>query len=75
METRTYTTIDREALGWPQGPWDNEHIDWTHRVEMYSLTNAPMMPNALAQKIASEMADMALALRTALDGAHPDSAA
>ena len=24
METKTYTTIDRLALGWPAGPWDNE---------------------------------------------------
>ena len=24
METKTYTTIDRAALGWPAGPWDSE---------------------------------------------------
>ena len=24
METKTYTTIDRAALGWPAGPWDGE---------------------------------------------------
>jgi len=24
METKTYTTIDRAALGWPSGPWDDE---------------------------------------------------
>ena len=24
METKTYTTIDRTALGWPAGPWDGE---------------------------------------------------
>ena len=24
METKTYMTIDRTALGWPAGPWDGE---------------------------------------------------
>lgn len=24
MDTKTYTTIDRTALGWPAGPWDSE---------------------------------------------------
>lgn len=24
MKTKTYTTIDRDALGWPCGPWDDE---------------------------------------------------
>lgn len=24
METKTYTTIDRAALGWPSGEWDSE---------------------------------------------------
>ena len=24
MEAKTYTTIDREALRWPAGPWDGE---------------------------------------------------
>lgn len=24
MEAKTYTTIDRAALGWPAGPWDSE---------------------------------------------------
>lgn len=24
MDTRTYLTIDREALGWPEGPWSAE---------------------------------------------------
>jgi len=31
METKTYTTIDRAALGWPSGPWDREtdKVQWT----------------------------------------------
>jgi hypothetical protein len=24
METKSYTTIDRKAQGWPSGPWDDE---------------------------------------------------
>ena len=30
METKTYTTIDRAALGWPAGPWDGEpdKVQW-----------------------------------------------
>ena len=30
METKTYTTIDRVALGWPAGPWDGEpdKVQW-----------------------------------------------
>lgn len=30
METKTYTTIDRAALGWPSGPWDGEpdKVQW-----------------------------------------------
>jgi hypothetical protein len=30
METKTYTTIDRAALGWPAGPWDDEpdKVQW-----------------------------------------------
>ena len=30
METKTYKTIDRAALGWPAGPWDGEpdKIQW-----------------------------------------------
>ena len=31
MEAKTYTTIDRAALGWPAGPWDAEpdKAQWT----------------------------------------------
>ena len=30
MEAKTYTTIDRAALGWPAGPWDGEpdKVQW-----------------------------------------------
>lgn len=30
METKTYTHIDRAALGWPPGPWDGEpdKVQW-----------------------------------------------
>lgn len=30
METKTYTTIDRKALGWPSGEWDSEpdKVQW-----------------------------------------------
>jgi hypothetical protein len=30
METKTYTTIDRAAKGWPSGPWDGEpdKVQW-----------------------------------------------
>jgi hypothetical protein len=30
METKTYTTLDRAALGWPTGPWDGEpdKVQW-----------------------------------------------
>lgn len=30
METKTYTTIDRAALGWPAGAWDGEpdKVQW-----------------------------------------------
>lgn len=30
MEAKTYTTIDRAALGWPSGPWDSEpdKVQW-----------------------------------------------
>jgi hypothetical protein len=30
MEVKTYTTIDRAALGWPAGPWDGEpdKVQW-----------------------------------------------
>lgn len=30
MQTKTYTTIDRAALGWPSGPWDGEpdKVQW-----------------------------------------------
>ena len=31
MEAKTYTTIDRAALGWPAGPWDSEpdKVQWS----------------------------------------------
>ena len=30
MKTKTYSTIDRAALGWPAGPWDGEpdKVQW-----------------------------------------------
>lgn len=30
MKTLSYTTINRQALGWPSGPWDNEpdKVQW-----------------------------------------------
>ena len=30
METKTYTTLDRAALGWPSGEWDSEpdKVQW-----------------------------------------------
>ena len=30
MDTKTYTTLDRKALGWPAGPWDGEpdKVQW-----------------------------------------------
>ncbi len=30
MKTLSYTTIDRQALSWPSGPWDNEpdKVQW-----------------------------------------------
>lgn len=30
METKSYVTIDRAALGWPSGPWDSEpdKVQW-----------------------------------------------
>ena len=34
METKTYTTIDRAALGWPAGPWDGEpdKMQWPDKI-------------------------------------------
>ena len=34
METKTYTTIDRAALGWPAAPWDGEpdKVQWPDEV-------------------------------------------
>jgi hypothetical protein len=30
MQSKSWTTIDRNALGWPSGPWDNEpdKVQW-----------------------------------------------
>lgn len=40
METKTYTTINRAALGWPPGPWDGEpdKVQWPD-----AATNLPCL--------------------------------
>lgn len=40
MDTRSYTNIDRAALGWPSGPWDGEpdKVQWQD-----AATNLPCL--------------------------------